>query len=472
MKTTVTLPNFSISRGQLPPDVAAGGRARRLGRRLRSIGGWAVLGAFFFVIGAWIALPTEAIAWRIGYEAERAGYQVEIGDLSVRPWGAIKLYDVRWTFAPSRPDSIPRQYLLEQVNVRVRLLRLLAGTMDVQVETHKGDARIWGRYVRTSEASSVEVDVDELGLYDIPKATQELGVPLVGLVGIQANLSLPEHKLSKAEGSIAIVCAACKAGDGEAKLYVPGATGLTKEGITIPEIDLGTLTGTFNVKGGQAELNPPIETTSDDLTFSVNGRIDLKDPLEKTQFELVIKLSLSEAFQERSEGLRFMYQGANPKTKLDPPEQGLGFKLNGSVARPQLIGIKSKTAADRRAERREKQRQREATQRSRPSKPKAKPETRTTRDKEKDATAEEVKAPPSEPAANDRPEINIEPNPDANGPDPIVEEFPPPPPPEAEIPDEVPHEEVPIEIPEGVLEPIDQGSDPPVDLGAGEVFEE
>lgn len=341
MKLSVKLPNVSLSGGQLPEELTAGGRRQQLFRQARRFIGWGILGAVFFVIFGWLSIPTRAIAWRISHEAYKAGVKLDVEDISIRPWGSATLYNVVWTFDPTRPEIPPAQYVLETVDVRVKVLSLLAGTLDVEVETPRPEGRIWANYRKESETSTVAVKIEDLPLFDVPRAAAALGVPLLGIVALDAELTLPEHKFGKAEGTIALSCSGCRAGDGISKLYIPGGKTLAQEGLTIPEVDLGTLTGRFVVEEGKAVLDPALQTESEDLSVEVAGRLLLRDPVARSQFNMTVKVRLTEAFQERSDAVRFMYQGAGPKSKLDPPEEGLGFLLEGTVGRPRFRGIKS-----------------------------------------------------------------------------------------------------------------------------------
>jgi type II secretion system protein N len=354
----------TMTRGAVPLD---GGRG--LLRRLRGYALWGSVSFAFFLVFAWLCLPTRAIAWRIGHEARKAGYIIDVKDVSVNLLGDITLEQVTWTFAPSRPDTPPSKFMLYDVVIDVSWLSLLIGNIDVDVEAHPADGRIFAHYERDSTDSAVKIEIEELPLYDVPKARQALNAPLQGLFALKVDLEVPGNKFAKASGSIEITCAGCSIGDGETKLYIPGSKGL-KDGTVIPQIDLGTFVGKMTVEKGVAKTDGLMETKSDDVEVSVEGGIDFNDPFSKSRFDMVVKVNLTQALQQRSEKLRLVFQGADIKSRLDPPEQGLGYLLTGFVANPKFRGIKSKAgAADSRAEKRAKARARD--QKKRPTKPRA-----------------------------------------------------------------------------------------------------
>jgi type II secretion system protein N len=371
MKFSVKLPAFSrapaaaegsITRGAMPDE----GRPSLL-RRLRGYALWGSISFAFFLLFAWLSLPTRAIAWRIGHEARKAGYIVDVKDVSVDLLGDITLEQVTWTFAPSRPDTPPSQFVLYEVEIDVSWLSLLIGNIDVDIEAHPADGRIFAHYERDSSSSAVKVEIEELPLYDVPKARQALNAPLGGLFGLKVDLEMPGNKFAKASGTIDINCAGCTIGDGETKLYIPGSKGL-KDGTVIPQIDLGTFVGKMTVEKGVAKTDGPMETKSDDVEVSVDGEIDFNDPFPKSRFDMTVKINLTQALQQRSEKLRLVFQSADIKARLDPPEQGLAYILSGPVGNPKFKGHKSKAGArESRAEKRAKQRARD--EKKKPTKP-------------------------------------------------------------------------------------------------------
>lgn len=360
MKLTLKLPDFTMTRGKVPGSESRGFSSVR--RNLRRILGWGAVGLVFFVLFAWLSLPTRALAWRLSHEAKVRGYIVDIEDISISPFGGITLENVQWTFAPSRPDQVPTKFVVEEIDVDVSVLSLLMGNIDVSLEAQLDEGLITASYTRGSDESSFGLEISELPLYGVPKAAQALNAPLRGILHIKVDLTMPEHQFAQAHGAIELTCAACRIGDGEEKLYVPGSAAL-KSGVVVPEIDMGTLSGRMTVEDGVATTDGPIETKSDDVWIELSGTLTFKDPFAKSRFAMVLKFNLSEGLQAESEPMRFMIQTANPKTKLDPPEQGLGFKLEGPVSAPRFIGIKTVSRQQSRADKRAKQRERDEKRR-------------------------------------------------------------------------------------------------------------
>src|SRR5690606_2640359 len=262
---------------------------------------------------------------------------------------------------------------------------LLFGSISVELDTVLDEAPIHAEYDRSSSESTIKISITELPLMDVPKMQQALGAPLRGLFAVDVDLTMPENLFAQAEGHISIECSSCSLGDGESLLFIPGSSGITAKGITIPEIDLGSLKGKLVVAGGQATAED-FNTESEDIKLAVTGGMALKDPFSKTDFAFDMKLLVTPALQEKSETLRFAVQTAGPSSKMDPPDEGwLGFKLRGTVGRPRFMGIKTKTPEERMLERRKKNAEREAAKKARAAKSRAKKTTPTAEKEPKDS---------------------------------------------------------------------------------------
>jgi len=175
------------------------------------------------------------------------------------------------------------------------------------------------------------------------------------------DLRMPAHKFVESTGTIELGCLGCRFGDGETKAYM-GTTGLLAKGLTIPEIEVGDLVGKMEVAEGLATFVEPMRAEGDDLEVLVEGTVRFKDPFKRTVLDLTLKVRFTEALQERSDAIRLLAATASPATKLDPPDEGMGYRFRGPIAKAKLTGIKSATAEDRKRAKREKAR-RDAAQR-------------------------------------------------------------------------------------------------------------
>ena len=188
---------------------------RRFLRKTRGLVGYIALAIVLFFVFVWVSLPTRAIAWRIGHEAKKRGYIVDVEDVSISPFGGVTLYNVTWTYAPSRSGQIPRSFFVDEVEADISLLRLLFGTIHVEVATHVDEGTITAMYEKSDEESLIKIDIDDLALYDVPKLQQAVNAPVRGTFGLHVDLSLPEGKFTQALGTIEFSCDRCRIGDSD-----------------------------------------------------------------------------------------------------------------------------------------------------------------------------------------------------------------------------------------------------------------
>jgi type II secretion system protein N len=361
--------------GGPPPSPGAGIDIRAIGRVIGRIAAWAGALMVVFVVSAWVALPTDAIIWRVSHEARKAGVNITMEDLSIRPWGSATAKNVTWSFEPTRPDSAAVPFVIEELDVSFSVFKyLLFDEIDVEFEGELDeDATISGAYLKGDDKSRVAFKVDKLPLYAVPKLQDAVNAPVRGLFALDIEINAPKNKWAKSSGHLEVHCRNCTVGDGETKLYVPGAkkTSMLSKGVTIPEIDLGTLDGRIEIKDGKA-VAEEFGSKSDDIQVKISGDITFKDPIGHSRLNLLFKIFISPEARQKSDNIDLLVATASPKVKMDPPNEGwMGVVLEGNFKHRRFRGIKSKSKAQRLREKREARRKRADDRRKRRAKAKA-----------------------------------------------------------------------------------------------------
>ncbi len=315
-----------------------------------------------FLIAAWVSLPTDAIAWRISHEARKAGFNITIEEVSLRPWGSATLEGVSWNLAPSRPTSTPVPFVIEELDVSFSVLKyLLFDDLDIEFEGRLDEGMIRGAYV-SGDDSKVSLEISDLPLYGVPKLQDSVNAPVRGLFALKVDLEAPNNEWAKASGSLEVHCASCTIGDGETKLYVPSAkaSSMLSKGVTIPMIDLGTLDGVLQVKDGKA-IADEFGNESEDILIRISGDITFKDPIGKSRLNLLIKILMTDKLRESSDNVELLVATASPKVKMDPPNEGwIAMVLEGNFKNRRFRGIKQLTKAQAQRAKRDASRKRAA----------------------------------------------------------------------------------------------------------------
>jgi type II secretion system protein N len=329
---------------------------RAIGRKLGRVAVWG--GALFlvFVISAWVSLPTRSIAWRISHEARKAGFNITVKDVSIRPWGSATLEKVVWSFKPARPDSTPVPFVIEELDASFSVLRyLLFDEIDVEFEATMDEGTVSGAFFQGADESHVAFNIADLPLYGVPKLQDTVNAPVRGVFALSVDITAPNNEWAKSSGRLEVHCYSCTVGDGETKLFVPGTkkTSMLSKGVTIPEVDLGTLDGVLEIVDGLA-VAEEFGTESNDIVFKISGEIEFKDPIANSRLDLLIKVFIDPSLRQRSDNVDLLVLTASPKVMMDPPDDGwMGVVLEGNFKHRRFRAVKSKSRQEQLREKRE-----------------------------------------------------------------------------------------------------------------------
>ncbi len=203
----------------------------------------------------------------------RGKYDVDIGKISPAGLpGSFVISDMVVVTRPTDPDEEKTEIRLEELNLDVGLFALLTGTTDVDLVAVVGGGTIEGN-VRMSKAGlATRFETDSLPLGNVPGLAAALGLPMEGGLHAELALELPKNEWREADGYVKISCPSCTIGDGKSKVK-PGSASkargrramFTSEGITVPKLNLGNLSGEIDIvkgKGISRTSRPPRPTAS------------------------------------------------------------------------------------------------------------------------------------------------------------------------------------------------------------------
>ena len=114
------------------------------------------------------------------------------------------------------------------------------------------------------------------------------GAPIIGGLAIRGRLGSATNQLSNATGTLSVSCDACTFGDGGKvvpKTNNPKAAAFAGDGITIPPIPLGAITGTATFTDGNGVIDGHLGSP-DLLELTVKGTIKLADKYEDSDLDV------------------------------------------------------------------------------------------------------------------------------------------------------------------------------------------
>ncbi len=332
---------------------------RKLGRAL-----W--LPAFYGVAlltCLYLTLPTEQLRQRLLAEANAgrgpSDVRVEIDEVSTYWLSGLELSGVRLispaptaaaedaasSAAPaasaasdgaggaSAQPPPPRDVVIETVTVRASLLRLLVGSLHLSFSLDGLGGSVRGSYRDDRSEKAVEAELHGISLGQLPPLRQALGVPVEGALDGSLQVVLPEGKLSKAEGEVALELSELALGDGKAKVM---------SAITLPRLEVGTMTLSGKLVEGRLELEK-VSAAGRDLDLELGGKVRLREPLSASVAELTARFKVSEKYKDKNEMTRSIFGAPGskitPLIEMDPkvrrskrPDGSYAWRISGPLA--------------------------------------------------------------------------------------------------------------------------------------------
>lgn len=269
------------------------------------------------VFGSGVKLDVEAASlyWMSGVELE--GVRLK------KPESAADKDTPATSAAASSPDAdkgkakppaspAPDTGVIEQAHVSVSLLRLLFGTEKLSFGANAFGGDVDGVFVNSDDERTVELEIQEVGVTDMPLLADTVGLPLAGSLTGTVDLTMPEQKASKAEGKIEFAIDALTAGDGKAKIL---------NTIALPKVNAGRVVFEADVKEGVLTIKK-LEAKGKDLELSAEGKIQLRDRIESSIMDVSLKFRFSDAYKNKNDMTRGLFgdptSGTPGLLELDP----------------------------------------------------------------------------------------------------------------------------------------------------------
>ena len=115
-------------------------------------------------------------------------------------------------------------------------------------------------------------------------------------------MALPAEA-NKATGELQLKIAGLHIGDGKAKLSLPGL----RSGMTLEEIDAGSLDLAIKAANGSAELER-FGTDGKDLKIRGEGAIRLANPIRRSRPDVQLELKLSDAYKNKTDRTKALFE--------------------------------------------------------------------------------------------------------------------------------------------------------------------
>jgi len=330
-----TLPTVNIT---LPPRV----------KRILLACAYPTFYLFCLCLFAYLTFPYERLKERIlvEFDAPKAGkastQHLEIDSLGPYWLSGLSAKGVR-VISPRAPgpegELPPSKLTIDEAHVRVSLFQLLIGRLTLWFGATAYGGTIDGWTRANSDGRVLELAVENVDIGQID-AVGELvsGLPLTGTMKGKLAWALPEQKLAKATGTVALSIADLTAGDGKSK--IAGKLALPKLNVGAFELEAEAKEGTLKVDklGAQGQ----------DLDLAGEGKIALRDPFPDSIADLYLRFRFADGYKGKNEMTKSLFGApgsaapalfelADPRIRTSKRPDGFyGWHMSGFMKDPRF----------------------------------------------------------------------------------------------------------------------------------------
>ena len=309
-------------------------------RRILTYAGYPLFALFVALLAFYWSVPRERVKDRLetalsadvtSGQPLAIGMDVEIGELTLRLFTGLgfKATDVVLRTRPLTPGEKPARYVIDDVRVRLGLFSTIFGRPSYSFLAHALSGSVEGHVSGNNDESKVAVEVAKLVLNGVPGIQQSFGgLPVEGAVSGKMDVSVPKNLLANANGTLDIDIEDIAIGDGKAKLTVPNDPFLSA-GVTFPRIKLGKLSGQIIIEKGRGRFEG-VRVHSADGDATLDGYVELHDPIGMSQIHAYLKFRLSDALVKREPTVELMTNALAATAKRS--DGYLGLQMTGPLS--------------------------------------------------------------------------------------------------------------------------------------------
>jgi type II secretion system protein N len=309
-------------------------------RRILTYTGYPLFALFVAMLTFFWSVPRERVKDRLetalsadvtSGQPLAIGMDVEIGDLSLKLFTGLgfKATDVVLRTRPINPGEKPARYIIDDVRVRLGLFSTMFGRPSYSFVGHALSGSIEGNVSGNNDESKVAVEIAKLVLNGVPGIQQSFGgLPVEGTVSGKLDVSVPKNLLANANGTIDVDIEDVAIGDGKAKLTVPNDPFLAA-GVTFPRVKLGKLSGQIIIEKGRARFEG-VRVHSADADATLDGYVELHDPIGMSQMHAYLKFRPSDALVKREATVELMTNAMAGTAKRS--DGYIGLQMTGPLS--------------------------------------------------------------------------------------------------------------------------------------------
>jgi len=305
--------------------------------------GYPLFYLFCLALFAYLTFPFDALRGRLitefdrmiaagrhasGIASSKPGMQLEIGELKGYWLSGVEVRKAKLIMpgerksagglagfskpAADEPAPEPSIITIDRAHARVRLLSLIAGHVKIDFAAEALGGEVSGTIPYGTDSGDVELALSKLQLGEVQPLKALLGgLPVLGTLGGELELTPKEGKFSKADGKMELRFEKVTLGDGKSTL----------QGVALPAAQLGDITISATAKDGTIKI-ADLSAAGRDVELQGEGRIKVREPWHRSQADIYLKFRFTDVYRDRDDATRGLLgkpgtRGA-PAIEFDP----------------------------------------------------------------------------------------------------------------------------------------------------------
>lgn len=286
-------------------------RTREIALKVLRYAGYPLFFLTFFVLFVYWTFPYDRLKEFIVHQVEApratgagtvapSNMQIEIDELGPTFFPGLTARGVRVTWLPQAQGQRPITARIDRATVHVGLFGLLFGRANGDISIEGMGGTVEATFESTISGTrpglrKLKLETKGVRANEVGPLVQAIGLPVQGRLDTTVELEIPDGQITRATGRATLTLAGLKIGDNVAQFQIPGFGG-----VTIAQIDAGSLAGNITIRDGNATIER-IGARSRDLNLALSGRIELRADPAQTGINLLTRFQLTDEFRNKNE---------------------------------------------------------------------------------------------------------------------------------------------------------------------------
>ncbi len=280
--------------------------------------GYVLFALVSLVVSLYLTFPwNHAKEFLLSQVNQSTGMKLTVDTLEPAPLTGVRAKGVK---LETKPGAEP--LALAQLEVKAHVFQLLKGNKGGTVQFPIAQGTVDADVTQTAEGLEIKARIENIELALLPAIADAIGLPLSGVISLEADLFVSSKDPSETRGNLALQ------GKG-LELLAGGKVG----GFPVPELAIGDFDWKVPIDKGRAKLDKQT-IRGENVEVMVDGEIVVLNPPSRSNLNLNVSFRPTEAFLKKEPLLGALLNNINQAKGAD------GFytyAVSGALTQPRLF---------------------------------------------------------------------------------------------------------------------------------------